>query len=107
MLPSRKKPRPNPFYVLLMAASTLFVVTAMGYLVGPFVEKQALDNPGAGPGKGSMALAGWFERKGVIALAVEFVAMLVLSLLAMGTDRFFAPPKPIKIGGEDRGRESA
>ncbi len=87
------KPRSNPFYVLLMAVSTLFVITSLGYLVGPYVAQQAIDHPGAGPSQGSRNLAAWFERKGVIALAMEFVAMLVLGGLAMATDRFYAPPK--------------
>jgi len=39
MPPASNKPRPNPFYVLLMVVSTLFVVTSMGYLVGPLVER--------------------------------------------------------------------
>lgn len=92
-MPPPRKPRPNPFYVLLMLVSTLFVITAMGYLMGPFVERQALEQPGAGPTSGSRALASWFERKGVLALTIEFGAMLALSLLAMATDRHFSPPK--------------
>lgn len=92
MSPASTKARPNPFYVLLMVVSTLFVVTSMGYLVGPFVERQAVDNPGAGPGPGSRALAAWFERRGVVALGIEFVAMFLLALLAMATDRHFSTP---------------
>src|SRR3954453_21483823 len=88
-----RKPRPNPFYVLLMVVSTLFVITAMGYLVGPYVERQAIANPGAGPGPGSRALSAWFERKGVLVLGIEFAAMFVLAMLAMATDRLFSPPK--------------
>ncbi|MDB5353519.1 MAG: hypothetical protein JWN86_4766 [Planctomycetota bacterium] len=90
-----KKPRPNPFYILLILVSTLFAITVMGYLVGPFVERQALERPGAGPSPLSRALAAWFERKGVVALAMELVAMLVLGVLAMATDRYFSPPRTL------------
>src|SRR5207237_9209772 len=86
-----RKPRPNPFYVLLMLVSTLFVITALGYLVGPYVERQAAE--GRAPAPASRALAGWFERKGVVALAIEFAAMTVFAILAMATDRYFAPSK--------------
>ena len=87
------KPRPNPFYVLLVLVSTLFVITAMGYLIGPFVERQAIENRGAGPSAGSRALAAWFDRRGVLALGLEFGLMVVLSLLAMTTDRYFSSAK--------------
>jgi hypothetical protein len=93
-MPPARKAKANPFYVLLMVVSTLFVITALGYLVGPYVERQAVDNPGAGPTAGSRALAAWFDRKGVVALAIEFAAMLALSVLAMSTDRYFSPKRP-------------
>ncbi len=98
--PSRK-PRPNPFYVLLMVVSTLFVVTALGYLVGPYVEIRAKSNPLAASNTASRALAGWFDRKGVWALMIEFGIMLVLGVLAMATDRHFQPPSPPKPPGPD------
>ncbi len=74
--------RKNPFYVLLMIASTLFVITTLGYLVGPFIEQRAIDGLG-----NRSALASWFDRKGVAALAIEFAAMCVLAFLAVATDR--------------------
>ena len=83
-----KTSRKNPFYALLMVASTLFVVTTLGYLIGPFIEQRAIDGRGA-----RSALAGWFDRNGVIALAVEFAAMSVLALLAVATDRHFSSAK--------------
>ena len=84
----RRKPPRNPFYTLLMVASLLFVVTTLGYLVGPFVEQRAID----GTGKRS-ALVSWFDRRGVLALAIEFGAMCVLALLAVATDRHFTARK--------------
>ncbi len=92
--PRTRKPRTNPFYVMLMVVSTVFLVTTMGYLVGPYVHKQAIAQPGAGPTPGSLALAGWFDRKGELALAIEFAMMFLLAILAMATDRHFGAPKP-------------
>jgi hypothetical protein len=84
-----KKLFPNPFYVLLLVASTLFVVTTLGYLVGPMTQEAS----GAGGNSGGPAK--WLDRHGPMALGVEFVVMLVSGLLAMATDRWF-PEKPIR-----------
>jgi hypothetical protein len=82
-----KKLFPNPFYVLLLVASTLFVVTTLGYLVGPTVQEQSgARGTAGGPVK-------WLDRHGPMALGVEFVVMLASGLLAMATDRWF-PDKP-------------
>ncbi len=42
----------NPFYLVLMVVSTLFVLTALGYLVAPNVIEQ-------GPGKQSETSRAW------------------------------------------------
>ena len=77
----------NAFYVVLLVASTAFVVTAMAYLVSPYVARRAADRPAGGPGQGSLALAEWLDRRSPTALAIEFAVMLVSGLLAMVTDR--------------------
>src|SRR4051794_32114421 len=53
---SQKKLFPNPFYVVLLVSSTLFVLTALGYLVSPTA---------GGPGQdgGPAALARWLDRR--------------------------------------------
>jgi hypothetical protein len=71
----------------LIIASTAFVVTALAYLVSPYVAQRAADRPGAGPGQGSLALAEWLDRRSPTALAIEFAVMLISGLLAMVTDR--------------------
>jgi hypothetical protein len=74
---------PNPFYVLLVVVSTLFVVTILAYLVAPSAHERAAKGGGpAGP-------ALWLERHGPTALGVEFAVMLAAGLLAMATDRWF------------------
>jgi hypothetical protein len=81
----------NPFYVVLLVVSTAFVVTALGYLVGPFIQQAAIDHPQKSPAPGSLALAGWLDRHGPLALGVEFGLMFVSALLAMATDHRFSP----------------
>jgi hypothetical protein len=83
---------PNPFYVLLLIASTVFTVTALGYLIGPSIEQRALDHPGAGPGRpgaGSLALSAWLDRNGPRVLGIEIGVMFVSGVVAMLTDRWF------------------
>ena len=73
------------------------MVTALAYLVSPYVAQGAADRPGAGPGRGSLALADWVDRRSPTVLAIEFAVMLISGLLAMVTDR---PPdgKPWRGG---------
>jgi hypothetical protein len=90
----RKALFPNPFYLILLVASSVFTVTALAYLIGPSIEQRALDHKGAGrPGPGSLALTAWLDRNGPIVLAVEIGLMFVSGVLAMATDRWF-PAKP-------------
>jgi hypothetical protein len=75
----------NPFYVGLMIVSTLFVVTALAYLVSPYVLE-----PGRRPrGAPSHELALWLDRRGPLALGIEFAVMTVAGVLAMITDDWF------------------
>ena len=84
---SRKYPVfANPFYAALMIVSTLFVVTALGYLVASYVIK-----PGQAPqGETSRAFAAWLDRHGPLILGIELLVMLVTGVLAMVTDDWFS-----------------
>jgi hypothetical protein len=85
---------PNPFYVLLLLASTLFVATSLAYLVAPMARERA--ERAAMPGAGAPSpAADWLDRRGPLALGVEFAVMLAAGLLAMATDRWF-PEKPAR-----------
>lgn len=86
-----RKARSNPFYVLLLLASTAFVVTALAYYVSPIVAQQAAERKD-GPA-GTPPLVDWLDRRGPAALGVEFALMLVAGLLAMATDSKFAASK--------------
>lgn len=89
---------PNPFYVVLMLTSTLFVVTALAYVVSPYIGVDANGvRQAARPGVSSLALAAWLDRNGPMALGVEFALMLVFGLLAMATDQWF-PSKAQQSG---------
>jgi hypothetical protein len=79
----------NPFFVILLATSTLFVVTVLGYLVSPYVLAPA---PARGqPGTMSAALAVWLDGHGPRVLGIEFLIMLLSGVLAMATDPWFSP----------------
>ena len=78
----------NPFFVLLLVVSTLFVVTALGYLVSPVVLSRA------DLAAGSRGLAGWLDRRGPLLLGIEFAVMLAAGVLAMATDHRFDPRRP-------------
>jgi hypothetical protein len=86
---------PNPFYVLLLVASTLFVLTILGYLAVPSVLAQA-NEPGrdTAGSPGAVRLLDAFNRGAPMILAVECGVMIVSGLLAMATDRWFGAPKP-------------
>ena len=75
---------PNPFYVLLLVASTAFVVTILADLVAGMVHGQA-----------EAGLGRWVEAHGTAALAIELAVMLAAGLLAMASDRWF-PEKPAR-----------
>lgn len=90
-----KKSRPNPFFVILLVASTAFAITAWIGYVGPLLAKAPARVERADPGADPQALAEWFNRHGTTALTVEFAVMLVSGLLAMATDKWFSPgPTP-------------
>jgi hypothetical protein len=97
---SRKPLYPNPFYVLLVVVSAAFVVTTFGWLIAPMVQRKAhILAPGARPpGAGSLALAAWFDRWSVTALAIELVLIVASGFLAMASDRWF--PKEGQGDGE-------
>ena len=77
---SRKNPVfANPFFLALLVVSTLFVVTALGYLVAPY----ALGAGKAPQGETSRAFAAWLDRRGPMILGIEFLVMLVTGVLAM------------------------
>ena len=87
---SPPKSRPNPFFVLLLAASTAFAITAWVGYVGPLLAKAPANPQQAAPGADPNALADWFTRWGTLALTVEFAVMFASGILAMATDKWFA-----------------
>jgi hypothetical protein len=71
----------NPFYLLLLLVSLLFVITALAVAVVLTVEQKGID-----PGHPS-PLRQAVERDGAKWLLYEVAAMIVLGLLSMGLDR--------------------
>jgi hypothetical protein len=75
----------NPFYLLLLLASLLFVVTVLAYLFLPILaEKATLAGDPPPPSEFREKL----EKDGWRWLLYEVGAMIVLGLASMGLDRF-------------------
>jgi len=92
--PSTAEPR-NPFYFLLLAASLLFVVTALAYAVIPTLEDKAQSAgqvPPPSPFRETLRQDGWRW------LLVEVAAMIVFGLLSMGLDRLRRLQKDRALG---------
>jgi hypothetical protein len=74
----------NPLYLLLLAASLVFVVTALAVAVIPVLEdkaRQAGEDVPPSPFRESLGRDGWKW------LLAEVAAMVVLGLASMGLDR--------------------
>jgi hypothetical protein len=79
----------NPFFAVLLGASVLFAVTALGYYVSSYILQPG---PARRPwGADSVAVAHWVDRNAPWALAAEFVVMLISGVTAMLTDHWFSP----------------
>jgi hypothetical protein len=80
---SRSEPH-NPFYLLLLLASLLFVVTALAYGLVPVLEQKAAE---AGNRPPSSAFRTTLHADGWKWLLYELAAMVVFGVLSMGLDR--------------------
>jgi len=94
--PRKREVFANPFFVVLMATSVVFVLTVLAY----WISAQVLEpGPGQRPASArSLALAAWLDRNAPWVLAVELGIMLASGVLAMATDAWFSPrskPKPL------------
>jgi hypothetical protein len=82
-VPPPREPR-NPFYLLLLLSSLLFVVTALAYALVPTLEEKALH---AGQAPPPSAFRDALRQDGWRWLLYEVTAMIVFGLLSMGLDR--------------------
>ena len=80
----------NPLYLLLLLASLLFVVTALGYALVPIMEQKAAD---AGQPPGPSAFREALRADGWRWLLWQVGAIVVLALASMGLDRLRALKK--------------
>src|SRR5262245_6711051 len=74
----------NPFYLLLLVASLLFVVTALAYAVVPILEEKAAlagSPPPPSPFRDALRTDGWRW------LLIEVAAMIAFGLASMVLDR--------------------
>ena len=74
----------NPFYLLLLLAGLLFVVTALAYAVVPTLEQKAKD---AGQPPPPSAFRDTLRKDGWRWLLCEVGAVVVLSVASMTVDR--------------------
>ena len=74
----------NPFYILLLIASFLFVLTALAVAVVPVLMEKAEKAGADVPAEGFHQT---LKRDGVWWLLYEVAAVVVLALLSMGLDR--------------------
>jgi len=80
---SQSEPR-NPFYILLLIVSFLFVVTALAIAVVPVLEQKAAE---AGRPPPSSEFRQALRSDGWQWLLYEVGAIVVLAILSMGLDR--------------------
>lgn len=91
---SSSEPR-NPFYLLLLLVSLLFVMTALGYAVVPLLEEKAREAGGVvpeSPFRDALRSDGWLW------LLYELAAMFVFGILSMVLDRM----RSLKKAAEER-----
>jgi hypothetical protein len=81
--PQPREPH-NPFYLLLLFASLVFVVTALAYAIVPVLEEKAR---AAGEIPPPSAFRDALREHGWVWLLYEVGAMLVFGLASMGLDR--------------------
>lgn len=83
-MPVDHEPR-NPFYILLLLIGVLFAATAVAYAVIPVLEEKALQAgqpPPPAPWRDALRQHGWRW------LLIELAALIVVSFLSMGLDRW-------------------
>jgi hypothetical protein len=90
IMPAQRRPVAfsNPFFALLLIASTLFALTSLAYLAGPNVVARARGDHTVRAD--SLRFTGWLDRHGPSMLGVEFAVMLSAGVLAMATDGWFS-----------------
>ena len=79
-----KEPR-NPFYFFLLAASLIFILTALAYAIVPVLEEKAMlagEIPPPSPFRDELRAGGWKW------LLAEVAVMVVFGLASMGLDRW-------------------
>jgi hypothetical protein len=100
---SQHEPR-NPFYLLLLLASVLFVTTALAYAVIPFLEVKAAE---AGQPAPPSPFRDTLREDGWLWLLYEVAAMVLFGLLSMGLDRLRSLQKERSEGTISQGKNDS
>jgi hypothetical protein len=80
-----KRKAKNPFYVLLVLAGVVFLVTALAY----GVMTVRLSRPSGGSADSNPALMQFMREKGGRLLAIELAVLGVLTVAAIGSDNYW------------------
>jgi hypothetical protein len=88
----------NPFYLLLLIASLLFVATALAYALIPALEEKAAE---AGQVPPPSAFRESLHSNGWQWLLYELGAMIIFAVLSMGLDRLRTLKKERAQGNEE------
>ena len=81
---AQKRPFANPFYALLLVVGVAFLLTATSYGVMAFRDVQ-----GHAAADSDSGLMLFLDRHGTLVMGIELAVLLVTSVAAMATDRFW------------------
>lgn len=81
----------NPFYYMLLACCGALLITMFVYLVGWYYVPSP-DRPA--PQQPMPPWMRWIDRHALILIAAEVTAIITLTFLTIGLDRFFEPEHP-------------
>jgi flagellar biosynthesis protein FlhB len=83
------RPIKNPFYWLLLTACAALLVTILVYLVGWAFWSNTVESMETGAQDPLPAWMRWVDQRALALISVEVAAIIVLSGLTIGLDRFF------------------
>src|SRR5687768_5350130 len=91
-------PAKNPFYVALLGACALLLVTMFTYLTGALY---APDPDRKTPILVKPPMIAFVDKYALTLIASEIAAIVVLTILTITLDQFFDPPTRLEAKGEE------
>ena len=78
----------NPFYIMLLAAGVIFIMTVLAYAVVPVLEQKAMDAGHHVPPRETSWFRNALHHDGWRWVLGEVAVLVILGLLCMGLDRY-------------------